>query len=196
MDQVTNVYRKKPVEVEALQFTGDPEQAGRLVRWILYHGGKASYETVDMDTVSGMIRIHTLEGVMCAIPGDYVIRGVHGEFYPCKPDIFAETYDPVKPPLLISDKNRLMLLEAYDDGDGNTIDITPSEEKPWFVGSYEGEVLLEGVEHNGVLYVVIIAQYGVRRTVVTEGEALVHGMGIVFDSVPDAKAYVKGLIAK
>jgi len=39
--------------------------------------------------------IHTLEGVMCAQPGDWIIRGVKGELYPCKPDIFAATYEPV-----------------------------------------------------------------------------------------------------
>jgi hypothetical protein len=42
------------------------------------------------------VSIPTLEGVMRAEPGDYVIRGVHGEFYPCKPDIFFETYEEVQ----------------------------------------------------------------------------------------------------
>jgi hypothetical protein len=42
-----------------------------------------------------MVLIDTLEGTMTASPGDFVVRGVQGEFYPCKPDIFAATYDPV-----------------------------------------------------------------------------------------------------
>ena len=41
------------------------------------------------------MEIHTLEGVMHAQPGDYVIKGIQGELYPCKPDIFNETYEPV-----------------------------------------------------------------------------------------------------
>jgi hypothetical protein len=46
---------------------------------------------------SGFVRvtIHTLEGVMEAVPGDWIIRGVKGELYPCKPDIFAATYEPL-----------------------------------------------------------------------------------------------------
>lgn len=40
--------------------------------------------------------IHTLEGIMCAAPGDWIITGVHGEQYPCKPDIFELTYEPVE----------------------------------------------------------------------------------------------------
>lgn len=41
--------------------------------------------------------IHTLEGDMIVSPGDYVIKGVKGEFYPCKPDIFEQTYEPIEP---------------------------------------------------------------------------------------------------
>ncbi len=44
---------------------------------------------------SGFASIKTLEGMMIASPGDYIIRGVNGEFYPCKPDIFEKTYDAI-----------------------------------------------------------------------------------------------------
>lgn len=50
---------------------------------------------VDAYQADHVMLIKTLEGSMCANPGDWIITGVHGERYPCKPDIFAETYDPV-----------------------------------------------------------------------------------------------------
>lgn len=86
-------YRKKPVEVEAFQIpfnrsllgTSSPEwwhQA--LIRGDAYFqgGGDDWYFTVK-----------TLEGELCAAPGDWIIKGVKGEIYPCKPEIFAMTYE-------------------------------------------------------------------------------------------------------
>lgn len=80
-------YRKKPVVVEAVQFTGDNTSSiARFIgddepdRYIGHH-----------DTVI----IDTLEGPMRADVGDYVIRGTSGEHYPCKPDIFKQAYDVV-----------------------------------------------------------------------------------------------------
>lgn len=85
------LYRKRPVTIEAWQLTEANAYAvsvwcGGMMRFDR-HGGQAR-------TVRG-VEIETLEGVMCASIGDYVIRGVQGEFYPCKPDIFAATYEPV-----------------------------------------------------------------------------------------------------
>ena len=80
-------YRKKPVEIEAWQL--NRENAYDIVEWINESGGTAS------TTIYGHINIWTLEGKMKAETGDYVIQGVQGEFYPCKPDIFAETYEAV-----------------------------------------------------------------------------------------------------
>ena len=96
-------YRKKPVVIEAVQWTGGPEAAGPIIDWILtgergaswtaphdgYDGPEGSYPAVPREE----IRINTLEGTMSASPGDWIIRGVQGEFYPCKPDIFAATYE-------------------------------------------------------------------------------------------------------
>lgn len=79
-------YRKKPVVIEAEQV-----QAGMLGDLIssAIAGGFAR------STEHDGILIYTLEGEMLARPGDWIIKGVAGEFYPCKPDIFAKTYDPV-----------------------------------------------------------------------------------------------------
>ena len=90
-------FRKKPVEVEARQWDGTLEVAGLIVRWILDEGGRAHYETVQMQ--DGHIVIQTLEdgpdwiAKHVASPGDWIIQGIQGEFYPCKPDIFEATYE-------------------------------------------------------------------------------------------------------
>lgn len=86
-------YRKKPVEVEAVQFTGD--NADVVAEWC---GGAAAQSVVPAPGrgLKTVLNIFTLEGKMQAVPGDYIIKGVQGEFYPCKPDIFAATYEEVE----------------------------------------------------------------------------------------------------
>lgn len=80
-------FRKKAVEIEALKFEGGHVSMLECAEFI----GEAAVTA--MQTAS--LAINTLEGLMKVSPGDYVIRGVKGEFYPCKPDIFAATYEPV-----------------------------------------------------------------------------------------------------
>lgn len=83
-------YRKKPVVIEAVQFNG--EMTNELKCFL----GKARYTFYNLQTTRGsVLEINTLEGTMRASQGDYIIRGVHGEYYPCKPDIFEKTYEPV-----------------------------------------------------------------------------------------------------
>ena len=82
-----NKYRKKPVEVEAIQFDGwNWREVYQFMSSepLLFTQDFRKYE---------YILIETLEGIMKAKVGDYIIKGVHGEFYPCKPDIFHETYE-------------------------------------------------------------------------------------------------------
>jgi len=90
-------FRKKPVVIEAIQFNGTTLSLERILKWM---GNAASIRNdiaagFDPPSFSdrGKIAIRTLEGTMFASPGDWIIKGVKGEFYPCKPDIFAETYD-------------------------------------------------------------------------------------------------------
>lgn len=78
-------YRKKPVTIEAIQWDGF-----NIDEICAFIG-----ETMASFDASGKMQIYTLEGTMTAQEGDYVIKGVQGEFYPCKPDIFAETYELV-----------------------------------------------------------------------------------------------------
>lgn len=85
MDEIKR-YKKKPVEIQAIQFTVDNRDL--VAHWC---GGRV-IEDID---VLYMITIPTLEGTMYGILGDYIIKGVRGEFYPCKRDIFEETYEEV-----------------------------------------------------------------------------------------------------
>ena len=81
-------YRKKPVVIEAIQYDGynQNEIAAFMMQVIkLYHS----------DDGKEYLEIPTLEGDMRADIGDYIIKGVNDEFYPCKPDIFEKTYDKV-----------------------------------------------------------------------------------------------------
>ncbi|AZB54445.1 hypothetical protein EBL89_03575 [Cereibacter sphaeroides] len=85
------LYRKKPVVIEAEQFLGTMATANRVLAFIGAHGGNA--RRADNGKPEAGIIIPTREGDMLASPGDWIIRGVQGEFYPCKPEIFAATYD-------------------------------------------------------------------------------------------------------
>ncbi len=85
-------YRKKPVVIEALKFQAEYGIA-RVANWLSQQGANVEGWTFFDDEIT----IPTLEGNMKALDGDFIIRGVKGEFYPCKPDIFEATYDPVQP---------------------------------------------------------------------------------------------------
>ena len=92
-------FRKKPVEVEAWRIpvwsestspTGYVDEAVAIGVWC---GGNSYLMREDDEHGGPVLEIPTLEGVMQAHEGDYVIKGVQGEFYPCKPDIFEATYE-------------------------------------------------------------------------------------------------------
>lgn len=88
-------YRKRPVAIDAVQWDGTAEGATPIINWILESGGTARYACDEHCTGSHYLAINTLEGAIVASPGDWIIRGVFGEFYPCKPDIFAATYEQI-----------------------------------------------------------------------------------------------------
>jgi len=101
-------YRKRQVIIDADEWTGGPEAASDIIDKALKYGTAIRYheggwEYVGLhDTPNGPstekwvpehLRIDTLEGTMTAQVGDFIIRGVQNEFYPCKPDIFWKTYE-------------------------------------------------------------------------------------------------------
>ena len=77
-------YRKRPGVIEAVQWTGE-----NLLEILQF----SEDSFIDRDDYT--LKIETLEGVMTVSRGDYIVKGVDGEFYPCKPDIFEKTYDEV-----------------------------------------------------------------------------------------------------
>lgn len=81
-------YTKRPVTIDALQYTGD--NCADVHAFL-------GYEHDTENCATRMIEIETLEGTMTASQGDWIIKGVKGEFYPCKPEIFELTYEPEFP---------------------------------------------------------------------------------------------------
>lgn len=97
-------FRKKPVVIEAIQFeTNNSLLMDAIVDWINGSKGDHKKKGLIANNISreawhnsADIFIDTLEGRMKASVGDWIIKGVEGEFYPCKPDIFEKTYEPFK----------------------------------------------------------------------------------------------------
>ena len=88
-------YRKKPVVIEAMQWTGDGSYSDEaIINWIFSHDDSADLDEVKHNDGWHLI-IRTLEGKMGTQIGDFIICGVQGEFYPCKPEIFEQTYEIV-----------------------------------------------------------------------------------------------------
>lgn len=96
-------FRKKPVVIEAFQFSGWTDALSRYPRWFTDSnprgpGGDIFWEKFDEKPPFDCAAIiETLEGYMRAEWGDWIIRGVKGELYPCKSDIFEATYEAVQP---------------------------------------------------------------------------------------------------
>ena len=89
---VATKYRKKPVVIEAMQIDfHDNTGVEEIMKW---SGGAVSFFNYDpsVNHFYGA-KVETLEGRMSALQGDFIIKGVNGEFYPCKPDIFEKTYE-------------------------------------------------------------------------------------------------------
>lgn len=90
-------YKTKPVEIEAIQWTGL-----NLEEIKQFAGESLEYDILDTAWEVGKgrphiyLRIHTLEGIMNASEGDYIIKGLRGEFYPCKPDVFEKKYEVIR----------------------------------------------------------------------------------------------------
>ena len=99
MSEGVGRFRKKPVEIEAMRWDGSEESIAAICGW-----ANGDFLGADDPTITYLtsgpgapfdVRIWTLEGELHVTAGDWVIRGIKGEFYPCKPDIFMATYEPV-----------------------------------------------------------------------------------------------------
>ena len=88
-------FRKKPVVIEAFRWTGDIDQT-EDPEWIVDKIRSGDVFFVNSGTSQVFMQITTLEGAMTADIGDWIIKGVKGEIYPCNPDIFEATYEKVE----------------------------------------------------------------------------------------------------
>ena len=130
---MARAYRKKPVVVEAVQWTG--ENRAEMCEFI-------DPEVFEIKPKEGLI-IHTLEGDHHASPGDYIIKGVNGEFYPCKPDIFAKTYEPAT----LTPQNEALTIEELREMDG----------EPVWVEFEDGSGGLWGIVHITIFEQIVFA---------------------------------------
>lgn len=94
-------FTKRPVTIEAMKFDGSAKSASAICQWVNagddpegHEDPTISYTTTDGDDQAHDMIVWTLEDAVRASPGDWIIKGVKGEFYPCKPDIFELTYSP------------------------------------------------------------------------------------------------------
>ncbi len=106
-------FRKKPVIIEAVQFLPGEKYIQGIVQ--LASGGSRRVDLLTMEGAYPQLFIETLEGRMEARVGDWIIKGVNGELYPCKPDIFEMTYEPVDSMPLFDDWPGGWKKESRDD---------------------------------------------------------------------------------
>lgn len=87
-------YRKKPIVIEAMQLLDNKYSIEECIRFM--YSILPTESNIETVKTSGYLLIPTLEGDMKAFFGDYIIKGIYGEFYPCKPDIFEKTYENIE----------------------------------------------------------------------------------------------------
>lgn len=114
-------YRKKPVVIDAVQYSGSniceiEEFVGKELRQTIVDD--YGYQAGATAPLVGLI-IETLEGDMIASPCDYIIKGVKGEFYPCKPDVFEQTYEKADKELLTIERKTVVGLYEKFKQDGS-----------------------------------------------------------------------------
>lgn len=118
---------------------------------------------------------------------------VRGGLRGCINDIIAKRCEP---PVTLNERNRRIIDEAYDPGDGTTLTLVHTEDPPWFAGMWEDQEVMMGLEHEGTLFSIVYASGGGLVAVVVGQGLVTNEVGRVFNNVSEAKAYVEGLTAK
>lgn len=154
-------FRKKPVVIEAKQATGTPESNREIIDWTR---GSATPASMDDHPERGKcLSISTLEGAHWVSPGDWIIKGVAGEFYPCKPDIFAATYEAATTALPIIDPGPDSLEREIQAKASVAPRVTPADIEAEIAAEYSttldkafaGCPLVEGMDRVTVAVVVL-----------------------------------------
>ena len=120
-------YRKKPIVIEAFQMTkANRPDVGLWPQWLLDAWGRVTGQNGSVwpsaDHDDGTLAISTLEGILLVSEDDWIIKGIANELYPCKPDIFAATYETVgMPPAGMPNHDRRGVEQAPFFGQGETV---------------------------------------------------------------------------
>lgn len=148
-------FRKKPVVIEAAQLGHDYDVDCEIVAWC---GGRAVGSADGIE--DAVLAIDTPEGTMYASHGDYVIKGVEGEFYPCKPSIFEATYESVgdedRPPFAIGSRVRVKDTIGWNDRLRGALGTVVGHVK---VGPV-WQAVVDADDHFGFSYIYVSAQDG------------------------------------
>lgn len=134
-------YRKKPIEVEAMRFFSDSKL--ETYQWALTINENIELEFIGSKSV---VIIPTLKGEMICKDGDYIIKGVQGELYPCKPDIFEQTYEKVEEDkklivnvIFFKPSGTLYTSEEYKVNDRDKrVDLIFNDIKLYYLHDYKG----------------------------------------------------------
>lgn len=161
------VYRKIPIAVECFRLGYD-----KIPKWFQEHIRMNNVSNIDsfMEGVNETVKIKTLEGVMNAIQGDYIIKGVKGEIYPCKAEVFKETYEyvPLRHINIDDELTRkyIYLDEAnYLGNDAGDIIVFDENHKIMSEANENGEVnkIFIYDKNNGELNTIILYENGERK---------------------------------
>lgn len=164
-------YVKKPVEIEAIQLS-----ECNTVEVLTF----CNHDDIVASNEDGTISIKTLEGTMVANVGDYIIKGVKGELYPCKPDIFEETYNRVEkgvalerpyPPnfeiKLVPEEIANIALLLDNDPRMKKVEFDSTDCSLHFVVQYSGDEIIDGIKEAAfTIYegTTIVRENGIYRT--------------------------------
>ena len=89
------IYKSKPTQIEAMQWDGSYGNAKEIIDWAGVNDGTITFHDGAEFLASHLLRVHTLRGIMKARKGDFIVKGIKGEFYSHKPDIFHATYEEI-----------------------------------------------------------------------------------------------------
>lgn len=96
----------------------------------------------------------------------------------------------------LSESNRKIIEQAYDDGEGSTLSLVLTDDPPWFAGMWQDQEVMQGMEHRGTLYSIVHASGGGLVSVIIGEGLITNEIGVTFNGVNAAKAHVKDLTVK
>ena len=167
------LYRKKPVVIEAIEFTG--LNCMEVAAFAEYDDVIDSMYPNGNPKEPETIQITTLEGVMTAMPGDYIIKGVQGELYPCKPDIFLATYELVEDLAMEPDPAQYSWRLTREN---------LFAEDSW-INKYPNDLMLRSDSETGAFWIELTTSRGILH--VAEGDYIIQADDGELNTVTEAE---------